>query len=455
MENIDLDEKQEFSFDDNVRSKFEKALLSFLVYEPFFADIIRMLKKEPTRSIPTAGVGFDGLSIVLYYNPEFLSNLTVRQIFGLLKHECYHIIYKHITTRKRDPHLLWNIATDLAINSTIPENELPEGGLIPGKKISGNASSLSKELSNKRDDLSKFIANLPANKSSDWYMEILLKNEEIVEAINDLFKPQHGEGSCDHSHSDEAKDGKPGKNCPHCSGNGVGFDHHYDIDNLSEGDKDYVEAKINDILEKAIKRADEQRSWGSVASNVQDSIRAAIFKCVSWKDVLKYFCGTKQKANKSKTFKRINRKYPYQHPGTKIGRTSNIAVYIDQSGSVSEAELQLFFSTLNDLAKKTTFTIFHFDCTVDEKSRYTWKKNNVIKKAYRTRGGGTNFTEVEKFHRNIQGEFDGYIVFTDGQACEPIICKSKRCWVLLPGTKLAFKHHKNDVVVKMDKNLKG
>ena len=66
------------------KEKFDKVLFKFLFAEPFFADIIRSLRKVETNSIPTAGVGFDGSSIVLYYNPEFLSTLTTLQIFGLL-----------------------------------------------------------------------------------------------------------------------------------------------------------------------------------------------------------------------------------------------------------------------------------------------------------------------------------------------------------------------------------
>ena len=95
--------------------KFNKLMVQFLLDEPFFASIVINLKKIKTLSIPTAGVTVKDHSIVLYWNPDFVASLTPKKFFGLMKHECYHLIFQHVVSRKQDPHLLWNIATDLAI----------------------------------------------------------------------------------------------------------------------------------------------------------------------------------------------------------------------------------------------------------------------------------------------------------------------------------------------------
>lgn len=437
------------SVDEITEKSFDKILISFLLEEPFFASIIRSLRKEKTRSISTAGVGYNDSSVVLYWNPDFLSNLKRQQVFGLLKHECYHLIFRHLTSRKQKPHLQWNIATDLAINSIIPERELPEGGFIPGKSLNFPVIEwLPKEMVEQRKKLSDFIQSLPPEKSAEWYMEKILENKEVYDSINDLMSPGEESDCVGGNGNSEGTPGAEGDGSM-SKGTCAGFDQHFDLDGLSQGQKDLIDAKLNEIIKEASNRADRNKGWGSCSSSVQSQIRATIYGGVNWEDVLRYFCGSKQKANKSRTFKKINRKYPYQHPGNKIARTSNIAVYIDQSGSVSDADLVLLFSTLNKLAKKTNFTIFHFDCDVDEKSKYLWKKNKVVDKPYRTRSGGTDFNNVEIFHRKIQSEFDGYIVFTDGQAPKPKECKSKRCWLILPGAELYFTAHKKDVIVNM------
>ena len=110
-------------------------LIDFLWNEPFYSRILRSLNKVETKEIPTAGVSANKDSITLWWNREFLAGLTKQKITGLLKHECLHLVFGHTSERRKEPHIIWNYATDLAINSTIPEHELPEGGLIPGKKL--------------------------------------------------------------------------------------------------------------------------------------------------------------------------------------------------------------------------------------------------------------------------------------------------------------------------------
>ena len=84
------------------QSDFNKLMVNFLLTEPFFASIMRLIRKRRTTddSIPTAGVCVENGGFTMYWNPEFIGKLTKEQFFGLLKHECYHLIFKHVTTRK-------------------------------------------------------------------------------------------------------------------------------------------------------------------------------------------------------------------------------------------------------------------------------------------------------------------------------------------------------------------
>jgi len=407
-------------------ARFNKILIKFLLNEPFFSSIVRNLRKEKTYSIPTAGVTFIDSSMSLYWNPDFISSLNTRKTFGLLKHECYHLIFRHLTSRKQDPHLFWNIATDLAINSTIPEDELPDGGLIPGKPLTFKSGSpLPDNVREQAEKMSAFIESLPMNRASEWYMERLMENPEIQEACKTVFEP-----------------GEPGE------GSAAGFDFHFD-DDMSDGEREMIDARVKKIVGEAVERADRTNSWGSAPSEMRSRIRSMLDDTVDWKKVLHYFCGTKQRANKSRTFKRINRKYPYIHPGRKIKHTSNLAIYIDQSGSCSDEDIAMFFGALSDFSKEVKFTVYHFDTSVDEKSKYVWRKRQPHRDPYRTRSGGTCFDSVETHFRTTRGEYDGYIIMTDGAASQPKNCISKRCWVVLPGQQLHFTPDRRDTVVTM------
>jgi predicted metal-dependent peptidase len=402
------------------QQKFDKLMVKFLLDEPFFSSITAHVRKTKNEDIPTAGVlAKDGV-ISLFWNPTYVSKLTKKRFFGLMKHECYHLIFKHVTARKQEPHILWNIATDLAINSIIPEDELPEGGLIPGKPLKMSKETVKEEFAERAQKISKFIESLPPMKSSEWYMEKLKEDPELQEECEGMF-----------------------------GGTGAGLDVHFDNEGLSESDRQMLEGKIKDIVKKSAQRAQNNNSWGSVSQAVKSQIVSSLSDTIDWKKTLQYFCGNKQKANKSRTYRKINRKYPYVHPGRKVRHTSNLAIYIDQSGSVGDDGISAFFSALNSLARNVSFSVYHFDTSVDEASAYSWKKGKKYRLPMRTLSGGTCFNCVEDHFRKNSSKFDGYIVMTDGCAPKPKSCISKRCWVLLPGYELQFPIERRDAVVKM------
>ena len=109
-----------------------------LISEPFFAAISRMVSKTSSKSIPTAGVRVnpETAQFEMIYNPEFFEKLPENQVRGVLIHEFYHLLFDHVTSRMPDgvDKKQWNIATDLAINSIIGKDNLPDFVCMPGGK---------------------------------------------------------------------------------------------------------------------------------------------------------------------------------------------------------------------------------------------------------------------------------------------------------------------------------
>jgi predicted metal-dependent peptidase len=147
---------------------------------------------------------------------------------------------------------------------------------------------------------------------------------------------------------------------------------------------------------------------------------------VNWKKVLRYFVKTSQRANKRSTVRRLNKRYPYIHPGRKVTRQARIAVSIDQSGSVCDGMLAAFFSELNKLAEIATFTVIPFDSKIDEDLIYEWKKGENRKRE-RVMYGGTDFNPPTDYV-NKKG-FDGHIVLTDLCAPKPKRSTCQRMWM--------------------------
>ena len=69
-----------------------------------------------------------------------------------------------------------------------------------------------------------------------------------------------------------------------------------------------IDNKIKEVVKKSAQKANKTNSWGSASQALRDEIGKLFEDSVNWKKTLQYFCGTKQKASKSRTFRRINRK---------------------------------------------------------------------------------------------------------------------------------------------------
>lgn len=437
----------------------DRHVVKLLSDSPFFAEISRHVRKVVTRDLPTAGVAYDKFTddFVMGVNPDFFGGLTDEEIAGVLRHEFYHIVFYHVTSRRRTPFMRWNVATDLAINTIIlaPESgklALPDSALVPGRPLKagpGKENAAAQKLSD-------LIASLPPMESSDFYWDRLSK---LAEELQDGC-PQHGKGA--KSDTSEKTEGSHGEGEDHihgpsdqeCTCGGVGsLDDHSGWDDLTDEEREYAEAKARSILEKGAKAADQHSNgWGSMPASVRDGIRQVISRKVDWKAVLRQFVGSIARGGRTASIRRINRKYPYIHPGVKRGYVAKLAVAVDESGSVSNEMLGAFFGELENLTKNIAVTVIPFDYTVEEKDVFEWRKG-MKPKIVRCKQGGTTFdaaTEYVNSPKN-RGRWDGIIYLTDGQAPAPIPSRVKRGWILGEGCQLAFPS--GEMQVSMEKSV--
>ncbi len=376
-----------------------------LMNEPFFAALSRRIEKTRSTAIPTAGVRVNPSSaqFELMYNPEFMGALSDKHQLGVLKHEFYHIIFEHVTGRKPPGGLkrLDNIAMDLAINSHIA-NELPNEN-EPGPVI-GKGEPMKACIPGQGP-----FAKYPLNQTYEWYKARLEQDQEESE------KGEGGEG-------EGGEGGDP-------FGDADSFDSHDDFGDTEGTAGDIAKERLRDAVKKAAEEAEKARNWGTMTSDMRKQILDSITTKIDWRKVLRYFVKTSQRADKRSTPRRLNKRFPKIHPGKRVRRQARIAVSIDQSGSVDDAMLALFFAELNKLSEIAEFTVIPFDTEVDESLVYTWKKGQS-RNWERVKCGGTDFNPPTKYVN--QKGFDGHIILTDLCAPKPIASKCQRMWMTTP-----------------------
>ena len=371
------------------KPKFDLNLHTFALLrnEPFFAALSRRITKSSTSAIPTAGVKLNEKSaqFEMVYNPEFFESLPDNHIQGVLMHEFYHIIYEHVTGRlpPEGMSIMWNIATDLSINSHISD-KLPEMACVPG-----------------RDKFEKY----PTGLSAEAYYKILQEDEQFKK------DPDDGEGQ---------EGGEGGGGMPDS------LDDHSGWGEASDETKQMAKERLRQAVEDAAKEASNRGSWGSVSSDMRKKIMDMVNPKVDWRKVLRYFIKTSQRSNKRSTVRRINKRFPYIHSGKKVTRQAKIAISIDQSGSVCDKMLAAFFAELGGLAKYAEFTVIPFDTEVGEESIFVWKQGKRMTWD-RVLCGGTCFNAPTRYVN--KHKFDGHIILTDMCAPKPVPSKCQRMWM--------------------------
>ncbi len=390
----------------------DEHIVNLLRDEPFFAALSRRMEKVATKGVPTAGVKFneDRCRFEMYYNPEFMNELHEANptfVKGVLLHEFYHIVLLHVTSRIPGERMTkkWNVATDLAINSELSsfesDFESPSGYVVQSSML-----PMDKALIPSVGPFAKY----PPHLSAEEYMEMLPEHEDKNDSENG-----------------ESGDSESGDSGGQGDGNGNGFDDHSDW-----GDSDGTDEKrkiAEERLKEAVKEAyveAQSKGFGSVSQSMRKNIKEAITPKVNWRSVLRSFVKASQRANKTSTIKRLNRRYAYIHPGRKAQRQAKIAVSIDQSGSVSDSMLAAFYSELEKLAQLAEFTIVPFDTEVSKENIHVWKKGERHEKE-RYMYGGTCFNAPTRWVN--ENTFDGHIVLTDMEAPKPVPSKCQRMWM--------------------------
>jgi predicted metal-dependent peptidase len=392
-----------------------KHVARLLMDEPFFAALSRNIDKTASNALPTAGVRVnpDTAQFEMLYNPQYFGNLSDVERGGVLKHEFYHLIFEHVTGRlpaevDGDPTAMkrWNFATDLAINSHLL-GQLPEGCLMPGEGP---------------------FADLPLGKSAEWYLANLPENPGKKE--EQQKEGEQGEGN--QEGDAQPGQGDPAENEENKKGQGAGQGNPQPLDDHSmwggnSAADEIAKERLKEMVKKAAEEATKAGSWGSVGANTRKDITDRLLTTkVDWKKVLRYFIKTSQRANRSSTVKRINKRYAYIHPGRKVQRQAKIAISVDQSGSVDDGMLQAFFAELNKLADLAEFTVVPFDTDVADDKVFVWKKGDK-RKWERVMCGGTCFDAPTKWVN--ENNFDGHIVLTDMCAPKPVASKCQRMWM--------------------------
>lgn len=339
--------------------------------ENFYGYFLFQVKREIRYDIATpTSISFQGAKYIIYFNPLIFLQLNLSQMQGSIKHEIHHILALHLVRakelRKKYSTLAVNMAMDIVANQYI--NFLP-------------AYATTLEWVN-----TKYNLKLEPYNSMEYYVREIQGELDLLE--------EDKEGEEDDSKGDTKDEYDPKKT----------------HDTWDESD---------DIDDKTLKSFTEKFAELSSKGKLPIEIEAMLKTLkgseneIPWNIYLKKIMGTLE-SSKKKTVTRRSRRQPNRLDlkGELRGHRAKIAVAIDISGSVSDAEFMQAMKEVLSIVKNYNSEVTIIECDSNIKRAYKVKSVKDIRERV-TKGGGTQFTPVFEYINNTDTNL--LIYFTDGK----------------------------------------
>ena len=308
--------------------KIMKARVKLMFDFPFFGHLALNLELVKAEFLNPPTMATDG--IYLYWHPEFVKEVKLPELVGVVCHECGHVLLLHPIRRQGREPRKWNVACDYVVNDLVLNEKdnrgyplvLPKGALYEPEY---------------------------ANKTAEW----------VYNKLPD--QPPEGGG-----------EGGPG-------GGGGTLDSHEPWKNWEKGEvKDSegntistaeLEQKVRENVAAAVTAA---RMAGKLSGNIAEKVNGLLEPRLDWKSILRDMVVSCAHND----FRLIppSKKHLWRNiylPAT-TGEEIVIAAVIDSSGSISSEEAEDFIAEIHGICRAfENFTIYLFMC--DSKIQQRWE----------------------------------------------------------------------------------
>ena len=405
------------SLKENARGILAECRRCLMDRQPFVGGVAMSLDIVPTRDkrVPTACT--DGKSI--YFDIDFLSNLSVDERLFVIAHEIWHNVMLHFVRCESRDHNIFNIATDLEVNQLLVKDGLciPKECLWPdqfGFRHDLNAEQYYELLLNQQNK-SKSGSNGKSSSSASGSGNSQSNSNNSESKLTSAGKPK---GQFDsHKYEGDDDENDVGENCSDKWGE-VGFDEEF----KPETSEDEMRKNVAAVREAAVTAAQNyERQRGELPAHIKGIVQKLLKPEVSWKEVLAQFIT--RASGEDRTWRTPNRRFVHSGlylPSTE-GMKMKIAVGIDTSGSVM-ADLPKFLGEINSLVKSFGSYELHLiqcDARIQDYKLYTEEDPlDLEHEKFNVRGmGGTKLKPIFDYVELNQLDIDAAVIFTDGY-CE-------------------------------------
>ena len=362
-----------------VHERIITARVGLLLRHPFFGNMATRLKIQAADDwLPTAAV--DGRH--LFYNTQFFNAMDNKEVEFVLAHEILHMVYDHLGRRDERNPMLYNIAADYIVNNLLVDDRI---GTKP--------------------------------KIVDCFQDFKYRGWTSEEVYDELFKEAEKNGQAAIDQLGEMLD-------EHLDWEGDGTeDGEGNSDGEGKGRPRYSKAELDQIkdeIKENMLSAAQAAGAGNTPAGIQRLIKEMTESKMNWRELLRQQIQSTIKSDY--TFSRPSRKGQMSGailPGMNFQDTIDIAVALDMSGSIANAQGADFLGEIKgimDEYQDYNIKVWCFDTKVYNEQDFSSDGGDDLTDYEIMGGGGTDFQANWEYMKETGYVPKKFIMFTDGYA---------------------------------------
>lgn len=375
-----------------IEKKLKEIVSSWFYKEPllFSAVCTHRLLENPSLSVPFRTGNFH-----IEFCPEILGKLPQELLEEYFKIEVFRILLLHPYSRQ--PYNAKKLVLLLASDCTIAAmHKLPDGIILPGveyMKCVDEAYARAFESGGR-------VFMYENLSFEEWY-------KKILDLISQTKNGQNA-GSSDQVNNLLAQADESAA--------------------LWEENED-----AQNQLKDEIKKAEVDEGWGGIGGNLQRNLTEEADFSFDYRRALSKFRANIVSQNRTLTRMKPNRRFGFKAMGSRYDRKANILIAVDVSGSITDESFNHFYKAIKNiffLGIIEKIDVIFFDTNLKDLKPVTFKKKIEIGEIKGR--GGTNFQPAIDFYFEHKTEYNGLIIFTDGQGQVPLIkgTSSNILWII-------------------------
>ena len=362
---------------DSVIEKLTTARVGLLLKQPFFGNMAtRMKLVDASDWCPTAAT--DGRNF--FYNKAFVGSLNPKELEFLFGHEIGHCVFDHFGRKGSRDARLSNIAQDFAVNQILVDERI--GQKITKVQICYDSKYRGMAWEEIYDEL--------------WDKAEKISLEDLLKQLGDTLDQHLEESKPGEGGDKEGKGGKP---------------------TLSKEDL----KAIKDEIKEAMIQSAQAAGAGKVPAGIMRMIKDLTEPKMDWREVLRM--NIQSIIRNDYSFQRPNRKSQHSGavlPGMKNDETVEVAIAIDMSGSIGDADAKVFLSEVKGIMDQYAdykIDLWTFDTEVYGHTQITQDNDHELMEYQPQGGGGTDFEVNWQFMKDNDINPKKFVLFTDGYPC--------------------------------------